>query len=236
MTEIQRYLNELNLEIINCRTCPRLVEWREKVSRAKKKAFINWEYWGKPVPGFGDIKGKILILGLAPGAHGSNRTGRMFTGDASGNFLFPALHESGFANQSESFSVNDGLKLKNIFISAVCRCVPPDNKPTKAEIDNCRPFLNREIRHMKKLEGIVALGKIAFDSAVYLIKNQYDLSIIPSPKFVHGNIYFSNESTKCPWLLASYHPSAQNTQTRRLTMQMFQEIWRTAKKLLENNS
>jgi uracil-DNA glycosylase family 4 len=235
MTDIQQYFNELNLEIINCRKCPRLVEKREKVARIKKKAFINWDYWGKPVPGFGDITGKILVLGLAPGAHGSNRTGRMFTGDASGNFLYPALYETGFANQSESLSVNDGLKLNNIFISAVCRCVPPDNKPAKEEIVNCRPFINREIKLMKNLEGIIALGKIAFDSAVYLFKDQYELSIIPTPKFVHGNIYFSNELIKCPWLLASYHPSAQNTQTRRLTMQMFQEIWRTANKLLENN-
>jgi uracil-DNA glycosylase len=235
MTDIQQYLNELNLEIIHCRKCPRLVEWREKVARIKKRAFIDWEYWGKPVPGFGDIKGKLLVLGLAPGAHGSNRTGRMFTGDASGNFLYPALFETGFANQSESLSVNDGLKLNIIFISAVCRCVPPDNKPTKEEIINCRPFLNREIKLMKNLEGIVALGKIAFDSAVDLIKNQYELSVFPTPKFVHGRINFSKESTKCPWLLASYHPSAQNTQTGRLTMQMFRKIWRNAKKMLENN-
>jgi uracil-DNA glycosylase family 4 len=235
MIETDQSLIELNSEISNCRKCPRLVEWRENISRIKKKAYRQCDYWGKPVPGFGDIQGKVLVIGLAPGAHGSNRTGRMFTGDSSGNFLYPALCESGFANQKTAISANDGLKLNNIFISAVCRCAPPGNKPTKDEILNCRPFLNREIILMEKLQGIIALGKIAFDSSVDLIKNQFNKSIEKPPKFIHGNIYFSDEPKTCPWLLASYHPSAQNTQTGRLTKQMFKEIWQTTNRLIEKN-
>lgn len=229
MIEIQRNLDELNLEIINCRRCPRLVEWRESVAKTKKKAYAEWDYWGKPVPGFGDINGSILILGLAPGAHGSNRTGRMFTGDTSGDFLYPALYNAGFASQPDSLSINDGLKLKNIYISAVCRCAPPDNKPTREEIVNCQPFLDSELKIMKNMVGIVALGKIAFDSALYLIKKQCGINPTNQPKFGHGQLYFSNDHTS-PWLLASYHPSRQNTQTGRLTRQMFQSIWEAAKK------
>jgi uracil-DNA glycosylase family 4 len=235
MTDTQKLLKKLNLEIVNCLKCPRLVAWREKVSKTKKKAYKDWDYWGRPVPGFGEIQGQILILGLAPGAHGSNRTGRMFTGDASGNFLYPALCEAGFANRAESISIDDGLKLNNIFISAVCRCAPPDNKPAKEEIANCRLFLVREIMLMNNLRGIVALGKIAFDSSLDLIKRQYKISINRKPEFVHGNVYFIDEPRNSPWLLASYHPSAQNTQTGKLTRQMFKEIWQTAKELIKNN-
>ena len=183
------------------------------------------------MPGFGDINGNILILGLAPGAHGSNRTGRMFTGDASGDFLYPALYDAGFSSKPEALSVNDGLKLKNIYISAVCRCAPPDNKPTREEIANCRVFLDSEFILMKNLVGVVALGKIAFDSALDLIKKQNSIKPTNIPKFGHGKLYFSNDRVR-PWLLASYHPSRQNTQTGRLTKHMFKEIWEVAKKLL----
>ena len=203
------------------------------MARIKKKAFTDCEYWGKPVHGFGDVKGRVLILGLAPGAHGSNRTGRMFTGDASGNFLYPALYRAGFANQPKALSIGDGLKLNDVFISAVCRCAPPGNKPTREEINNCRDYLEREIALMKNIAGIVALGKIAFDSTLDLIKKQYGVKVVDQPKFGHGRLYFSNNrSSSSPWLLTSYHPSRQNTQTRRLTPQMFQEIWETVKDFL----
>ena len=223
-------IDTLKAEIISCRRCPRLVAWRENIAKTKRKAFAEWEYWGKPVPGFGDIKGRILILGLAPGAHGSNRTGRMFTGDASGDFLFPALFKAGFASQPEAHSINDGLDLKGVYISAVCRCAPPDNKPTNEEISFCQSYLMNEIELMKNLSGIVALGKIAFDSAIKLILRQSDKIPTKKPKFGHGELYFC-DSINCPWLLTSYHPSRQNTQTGRLTQPMFQMIWDTVKKL-----
>ena len=233
MDELKQNLDKLNQKIISCRRCQRLVEWREKIAQTKKKAFIDWEYWGKPVPGFGDIAGKVLILGLAPGAHGSNRTGRMFTGDASGNFLYPALYSAGFANQPFAESFEDGLDLKDIFISAVCRCVPPDNKPLREEISNCHDFLISELELMKNLYGIVALGKFAFDSSLALIRDLYGAKFENQPKFGHGRLYFSNNDTlSSPWLLASYHPSRQNTQTGRLTQQMFQNIWGKVRELL----
>jgi uracil-DNA glycosylase family 4 len=231
MPNLFRNPEELNMQIVECRQCKRLVEWREHIATIKKKAFSKSEYWGRPVPGFGDIDGRILVLGLAPGAHGSNRTGRMFTGDASGDFLFPSLYEVGFANRKEAYSVNDGLKLNNIYISAVCRCAPPDNKPTREEIANCHLFLDREYKMMKNLAGVVALGKIAFDSALDLVVEQNNMNPLNIPKFGHGKLYFS-EDHESPWLLASYHPSRQNTQTGRLTRQMFKEIWDTAKQLL----
>lgn len=213
------------------------MEWRENIARKKKKSYIDWEYWGKPVPGFGDILGRVLILGLAPGAHGSNRTGRMFTGDASGNFLYPALYSAGFANQAEAFSIDDGLMLKDIFISAVCRCAPPDNKPTRDEISNCQEYLERETALMKNMTGIVALGKVAFDSSLNLIKKQYGVKAENQPKFGHGRLFFSNHHPlSSPWFLASYHPSRQNTQTGRLTTKMFQDIWERARDLLKTQT
>jgi len=155
-------LNNLNKEIIACRRCSRLVEWREYIAKTRKKAFSKWEYWGKPVTGFGDIHGRILILGLAPGAHGSNRTGRMFTGDASGNFLYPALFSAEFANQQTATSIDDRLKLNDIFISAVCRCAPPNNKPTSEEIINCRSYLIRELALMKNIKRDCCVRKNSF--------------------------------------------------------------------------
>lgn len=209
------------------------MEWRESIARIKKKAFSDWDYWGKPVPGFGDIKGQVLILGLAPGAHGSNRTGRMFTGDASGDFLYPALYDAGFASQSGGFSIDDGLKLKDAFISAVCRCAPPENKPVRDEINNCRTFLNQEISLMKNLKGIVALGKIAFDTALDILLKQNTVTVGLTPSFGHGKLYFADgHDAHIPWLMASYHPSRQNTQTGRLTPVMFQDIWKRINELL----
>ena len=174
----------LERDITYCRQCPRLVAWREEVARMKRRAFLDWEYWGKPVPGFGDPQARLLILGLAPGAHGSNRTGRMFTGDSSGDTLFSALHRAGFANKSVATSRDDGLKLTGAFITAVGRCVPPKNKPATSELNACQPFLVREISLLKNLEVVLALGKIAFDRYLRLIGEQGHE--VPKAKFGHG--------------------------------------------------
>jgi uracil-DNA glycosylase len=219
----------LNETIISCRRCPRLVNYRESVAIKKKRAYQDWEYWGRPVPAFGDIQGRVLVVGLAPGPHGSNRTGRMFTGDASGVFLFSALHESGFANQAKSASRDDGLKLSDMLISAVCRCVPPDNKPNPGEIYNCLPFLEQEIALMGNLHGFVALGRLAFENILKVYRSR-GLSV-PRFEFIHSGVYTLGEEQ--PWLIASYHPSQQNTQTGRLTVAMFAEIWHKVKILLK---
>ena len=220
--------NELEDRITSCRLCPRLVSWREEVAATKRRAYQNELYWGKPVPGFGDYQARILVVGLAPGAHGSNRTGRMFTGDASGNFLYPALHRAGFANQPEATARGDGLVLRDLFIPAVCRCAPPANKPTADEIQNCLPFLLSEIGLLDDLQGIVALGQIAFDRVIRLYRDQG--AKIAKLKFGHGAFYVLGEGL--PWLLASYHPSRQNTQTGRLTTDMFAQIWGMARSRL----
>ena len=214
-------LNELNQQIIACRKCPRLVEWREEVARVKRKAYKDKEYWGKPVPGFGDPNARVLVVGLAPGAHGSNRTGRQFTGDASGGFLFPALHRAGFANQAAAESRSDGLILKDMYITASGRCAPPDNKPNPQELNNCQPYLERELEILKP-KVIVCLGKIAFDRILKVFT-------LRGLKFAHGAAY---ELTTDRWLLASYHPSQQNTLTGKLTIEMFDQIWEKAKSLL----
>ena len=217
-----------NRTIIACRDCERLVAWREQVAREKRRAYLDWDYWGKPVPGFGDSRARLLVVGLAPGAHGSNRTGRMFTGDASGEFLYAALYRAGFANQPVSIDRCDGLGLKDVFISAVCRCAPPGNKPAPQEIKNCRKYLLAEIALLNPVLGIVALGKIAFDEVLDILlpagesKNAYPFS--------HGAFY--SLPAGLPWLLASYHPSRQNTQTGRLTATMFDAIWQAAARKL----
>jgi uracil-DNA glycosylase len=221
-------IDNLNQTIISCRKCLRLVEYRESVAKKKKRAYLEWEYWGKPVPAFGDFKGRVLVVGLAPGPHGSNRTGRMFTGDASGVFLFNALHKAGFANQAKSLSREDGLELNDLLISAVCRCVPPDNKPNPAEITNCLPYLMQEISMMENLQGFVALGRLAFEN-IQKIYRGWGVSV-PRYEFKHGSVY--KQVDELPWLLASYHPSQQNTQTGRLTVNMFDEVWQQAKTLL----
>ena len=229
-------LESLNQEIIACRKCARLVAWREEVARVKRRAYRDQEYWGKPVPGFGDPKARVLIVGLAPGAHGSNRTGRAFTGDASGGFMYPALYRAGFANQPSAESRDDGLALKDLYIAASARCVPPDNKPTPEELSNCQSYLERELQILKP-EVIVCLGRIAFERIlkIYGIRNS-------SLKFAHGVLYKLNPDSPIPdniyirdhWLLCSYHPSQQNTSTGKLTAQMFDEIWVKAKELLRD--
>jgi uracil-DNA glycosylase len=223
-------LENLNSEIIACRQCPRLVEWREEVARVKRKAYRDQEYWGKPVPGFGDPHARVLVVGLAPGAHGSNRTGRMFTGDGSGNFLYPALHRAGFANQPHSSARGDGLTLHDLYITAVGRCAPPDNKPLPAELDACEPYLTRELALLQP-KVIVVLGRIAFDRVVRIYSARSS-----GWKFAHGAVFslpalsFIHHPSS---LLCSYHPSQQNTLTGKLTVDMFDNIWKKAKTLLE---
>lgn len=219
-------LSQLETNITACRLCPRLVEWREKVAVEKRRAYRDHDYWGKPVPGFGDATARILVVGLAPGAHGSNRTGRMFTGDASGDFLYPALHQAGFANQPIAAFPGDGLQLTDLFISAVCRCAPPDNKPTPLEIKTCLPFLAQEAA-LLPIQGVIALGKIAYDQ----LPNLAALRLTHLPPFAHAA--FTPAADGRPWVLASYHPSRQNTQTGRLTPEMFQTIWSQARSLLK---
>jgi uracil-DNA glycosylase family 4 len=219
----------LEAEIIQCRKCPRLVAWREEVAQTKRKAYADQTYWGKPVPGFGDPDAKMMIVGLAPGAHGSNRTGRMFTGDASGDFLYPALHRVGFANQLIAFNQADGLKLNQVFITAICRCVPPQNRPHIAEIKNCLPWLEAEVEVLSHLQGFIALGKIAFDG----IQRMYTMQGIDLPKMDFGHNRFYELGSGLPWLLSSYHPSQQNTLTGRLTQEMFDAVWKRAKNLIQ---
>jgi len=218
-------LEVLEEEITSCRKCPRLVEWREEVARVKRRAYRDQDYWGKPVPGFGDPNARILVLGLAPGAHGSNRTGRMFTGDGSGNFLYPALHRAGFASQPEATEIDDGMVLNDVFISAVCRCAPPENKPTRDEISNCLPWLAQEMQALSHMQGVVVLGKIALEGLLSLPAFAY----LPKRQFPFGHNRFYRTLPGQPWILCSYHPSLQNTQTGRLTAEMFDQIWQKAK-------
>lgn len=224
-------LESLNTELLACRKCPRLVAWREEVARVKRRAYCDWEYWGKPVPGFGDPRARVLAVGLAPGAHGSNRTGRMFTGDASGEFLYAALFRAGFASQPESHHHDDGLTLKDIYISAVCRCVPPGNKPSPQEIINCQPYLAQEIEIIRP-RVLVALGHVAFERVLRVIYDGKPTSNgRPAPvTFAHGAAY---QLITGHWLLCSYHPSRQNTQTGRLTPKIFDEVWSNTRGLLD---
>ena len=216
--------------VIACRTCPRLVAWREQVAREKRRAYKDCDYWGKPVPGFGDLAARVLVVGLAPGAHGSNRTGRMFTGDASGDFLFPALFAADFASQPKAEAREDELELRDMYISAVCRCAPPGNKPTREEIRNCLPYLETEMDLLENLSGIVALGSLAFTESLRLLQARYGLEWETKPAFGHNVLY--RFGTGEPWLLGSYHPSRQNTQTGRLTMEMFAGVWERARTVL----
>ena len=216
-------LSELNREVIGCRKCPRLVVWREQVAREKRRSYRNQEYWGKPVPGFGDPTAKVFVVGLAPGAHGSNRTGRQFTGDASGDFLYPALHRAGFASQQISQSRDDGLVLLDLYTAPVCRCAPPDNKPSTSEISNCLPYMERELKIIQP-RILVALGRIAFDNILRILSTREEIS------FIHNGVHSLPGGR---WLVSSYHPSRQNTQTGRLTEPMFDQVWKTVRALLE---
>jgi len=225
-------LVQLNQEIVACVRCPRLIEHCQKVGREKRRAYMDWEYWAKPVPGFGDSKARVLILGLAPGAHGSNRTGRPFTGDGSGFFMYPVLHKAGFASQPTATHRDDGLRLKDAYITAAVRCAPPQNKPTPEEIANCSVFLDREMEMLKNVRIVVALGRIGFDAYLNHLKRRGLVVSKASVVFAHGAAYRMPDGRT---LLCSYHPSQQNTQTGKLTEKMFLEVFITAKKLLEKN-
>jgi uracil-DNA glycosylase family 4 len=225
------WLTELNHEVVDCTRCPRLVEYRERIAREKRRAYRDCEYWGKPVPGFGDPNASVLVLGLAPGAHGSNRTGRPFTGDASGKFMYPVLYELGFANQPEAVDRADGLKLTDLYITAAGRCAPPDNKPLPSELANCAEYLDRELDGLKKLKVVVTLGKIAFDAYLNALKRRDQIDRRTAYLFKHGAAYKMLDGKT---LLASYHPSNQNTQTGKLTRPMFVEIFKEARRLADN--
>lgn len=218
----------LNQQIVACRLCPRLVEYREKIAREKRRAYRDCEYWGKPVPGFGDPQARVLILGLAPGAHGSNRTGRPFTGDSSGNFMYPVLHATGFASQPNGSHRDDGLTLTGAYITSVIHCAPPANKPLPEEIANCAPFLDREMALLTNVRVVVALGRIGFDGYLNYLKRHGQLATKAGYVFAHGAKYNLPDGRI---LLVSYHPSNQNTQTGKLTKAMFTKIFREAAKL-----
>jgi uracil-DNA glycosylase family 4 len=214
-------LAQHNARIIQCRLCPRLVAWREKVAREKRAAFADEEYWGRPLPGFGDPRARLVIVGLAPAAHGGNRTGRIFTGDRSGDWLFRALHKAGFANQAESVSRDDGLKLRDCYITAGVRCAPPDNKPLPVERDNCRPYLQKDLELLTRAHVLVCLGGLAWEMAYAALGEKRG-------KFAHGAEARAGKYT----LLGSYHPSQQNTFTGRLTEPMLDAVFARAKELL----
>lgn len=225
-------LRVLAEEIVPCRRCPRLREYCGEVAREKRRAFADWDYWGKPVPGFGDPRAGIWIVGLAPAAHGANRTGRMFTGDRSGDFLFAALHRAGLANRPGSIHREDGLKLRGVYISAAARCAPPGNKPLPEEIGNCAEYLDREWEMLKRVRVMLALGKIGWDATVSLAKRRG--CDFPEGKraFGHGTMMRLSEDR---WVLGSYHVSQQNTFTGKLTTGMFDEVLRGCVEIVEND-
>ena len=218
----------LSAEIIACRRCPRLVEYRERVAKEKRCAYRDWEYWGRPLPGFGDPAARLMVIGLAPAAHGGNRTGRIFTGDRSGDWLFQTLYRFGFANQPTSTHRDDGLQLSDAYVTAAVRCAPPDNKPATQELENCQPYLEREIRLLRKVRVVVALGRIAFDA--YLSARRALAMPLPQPRpqFGHAAIHELSDV----FLIGSYHPSQRNTQTGMLTQAMFDRVFATARRLL----
>jgi uracil-DNA glycosylase len=224
-------LEVVNDEIVRCRRCPRLVEYRERVAREKRLAFRECEYWGRPVPGFGDPRAQLLILGLAPAAHGGNRTGRVFTGDRSGDFLYEALYRAGFANQPTSTHRDDGLRLKNAYVAAGIRCAPPGNKPLPSELANCRPYLERELEILR-LRTVLALGSIAMRVYLGLLKDRGLIRGFGEFPFRHGVSY--KLPGDLPRLFASYHPSQQNTFTGKLTKAMLARVMRDIRKFLDS--
>ena len=226
-------LQELQQSIVACRSCPRLVRWRERVARDRVARFADWTYWGRPVPSFGDEKARLVIVGLAPAAHGANRTGRMFTGDRSGDWLYRALHKAGFASSGASISSEDGLTLKDCYITAAARCAPPLNKLTREELGRCRPYLHREIELLPRMRVILALGKVAGDAVYDAFRDTGRTALTRRPKFGHG---MRCELGSGRTLLLSYHPSQQNTFTGKLTEKMFDAVFAEAKILLRRSS
>jgi len=221
-------LEALNARIAACELCPRLREYCAEVARTRRRAYLDCEYWGRPVPSFGDERARVMVLGLAPGAHGSNRTGRMFTGDGSGDFLFPALYEAGFASQPKAVSRDDGMKLNGLWIGAVVRCAPPGNKPTPEELRTCAPWLDEELRLLTELRVVVCLGKIAFDGLLAYARRSGQLASRTGFIFAHGAEFTLPAGLK---VIASYHPSLQNTNTGKLTRPMFLGIFKRAREM-----
>jgi len=224
---LKESLKILNREIVACELCPRLRTYDREVARVKRRAYLDWDYWGKPVPGFGDPQARVLLIGLAPGAHGANRTGRMFTGDRSGDFLYRALYETGFASQAESRSREDGLVLHDAYISAAGRCAPPDNKPLPEELARCRPYLEREIDLLKEVRVVVLLGAIALRSYLGILRDRGVIKSMAKFKFVHNRVHHVGPGL--PALITSYHPSQQNTSTGKLTAEMLRDVFEQAR-------
>jgi uracil-DNA glycosylase family 4 len=222
-------LHQLNQRLIACRLCPRLVAYREQVAREKKRMYRDQEYWGRPVPGWGDPAARVYIVGLAPAAHGGNRTGRVFTGDSSGDFLFGALYRAGFANQPTSLARSDGLQLRDVYIGAAARCAPPDNKPLPSEFANCFPYLAREFELLKQARVLIGLGAIGFNAILKLLETRTTIPLPkPRPKFGHNVLYRLGPYS----VIGTYHPSRQNTNTGRLTRAMFDAVFAAAKREL----
>jgi uracil-DNA glycosylase len=221
-------LEILQQEIVECMRCPRLREHCISMATIKRRAYREWEYWGKPVPGFGGPKARVLVLGLAPAAHGANRTGRIFTGDRSGDWLYRALHQTGFASQAHSVSRDDGMQLRDIYITSAAHCAPPDNKPAPEEIRNCRPYLERELDLLQP-KVVVALGKIAFDNYLDILKSRGVIASRAAFRFGHNEHFRTGKDQ--PILVSSYHPSQQNTSTGKLTEKMLLEVFKKARKL-----
>ncbi|HBY62747.1 MAG TPA: uracil-DNA glycosylase [Solibacterales bacterium] len=224
-------LQVLQDEIVACRRCPRLIEHCQNIARVRKRAYRDWEYWGRPVPSFGDPRAQILIIGLAPAAHGANRTGRVFTGDSSGNFLYQVLHATGFASQPHSVSRTDGQRLHGSYITAAAHCAPPGNKPTPQEFRNCRGYLERELDLLKDVRVVVALGKHAFDIYLSILRDRGSIQRLSAFRFAHNAQHIT--APGLPVLLSSYHPSQQNTNTGKLTEAMFRAVFERARGLLD---
>ena len=226
-------LGLLNEAIVNCVKCPRLVHHREETARVKRRMYLNEDYWGRPLTGYGEVDARLLLVGLAPAAHGGNRTGRMFTGDRSGDWLYGTLHKFGFANQPTSQHRDDGLRLIDAYVTAAVRCAPPDNKPSRDEMLTCRPYLETELGMLSRVKVVVPLGKIAFDSYLRArreVKGDTEPDSKPRPRFGHGETHTFADGTV---LLSSYHPSQQNTLTGRLTTEMFEGIFATARRMID---
>jgi uracil-DNA glycosylase len=223
----------LQQSIIECTACPRLIEHCSNVAQVKRRAYREWAYWGKPVPSFGDPKARLLILGLAPGAHGANRTGRVFTGDSSGDLLYRVLHDTGFASQPHSRSINDGLRLGDAYIAASVRCAPPDNKPARDEVARCRQYLERELDLLSRVRVVVALGKLAFDNYLDILRDRGVIRSRSAFVFVHNASH--QVAPGEPQLISSYHPSQQNTSTGKLTEAMFREVFLQARRLISTD-
>lgn len=227
LRSVEDSLAHLQKRIVACRRCPRLVRWREKVAREKVRRYCDQEYWGKPLPGFGDPRARVLLVGLAPAAHGGNRTGRMFTGDESGRWLYRALHRAGYANRAESTARDDGMVLRDCYISAAVRCAPPQNRPTLEEITRCATYLGEEVRRLDRVRVVVGLGRIGFLSALRAYRDAGKISFARMPAFGHGLIHDIGGLS----FIASYHPSQQNTFTGRLTTEMFDSVFRQARRI-----